>query len=162
MNKISGVKLAIVIILLLGAIATAAAVLLSQQNSKDKEGDGNDTVWVLLDSYKHVEPGKAACDALIPECGYCPGEVRGKECYVQEGSSFLSSDEDWILVPDYRHVGTDDVTCMALIPSCGYCPGEVRGNQCYVQRVSEFCKLWGEDTICWTPIRDSAEDEDIE
>jgi hypothetical protein len=35
-----------------------------------------------LKSYKH----EAACLAVAPECGYCPGQVRGTECFVKKAT----------------------------------------------------------------------------
>ena len=43
--------------------------------------------YFAVDEYKvtryvYSETGENVCLALDPSCGYCPGEVRNKECYV--------------------------------------------------------------------------------
>jgi hypothetical protein len=128
MSRISSGKLVIVFVLVLGVAVTVAAILLTQWEEADlHSGSG----WVLVEDYRHLRSGEALCDALIPECGYCPGEVRDERCYVRQENII---DDEWILVHDYRHVEPNEPTCMALIPSCGYCPGEVRNRKCYVRR----------------------------
>ncbi len=49
--------------------------------SYSKPPDG----MVILGGYEHIydENGLGfGCQALIPQCGYCPGEIKNKNCYV--------------------------------------------------------------------------------
>lgn len=37
---------------------------------------------VKVKDYRHYEGSGPVCQAFSPECGYCPGEVINKQCYV--------------------------------------------------------------------------------
>lgn len=37
--------------------------------------------YTKVDEY--VEPEQATCDTVMPSCGYCPGEIIDKSCYIK-------------------------------------------------------------------------------
>ena len=43
---------------------------------------------IEVTDYVYVPPGEVSCDALIPECGYCPGEVTNNRCYIIRGQKY--------------------------------------------------------------------------
>ena len=151
----------IAVVLTMGAVAVIVAMV---WGGSDEETQGvgtqvRDDEWRKVEGYLHVRPGDIACQALVPWCGWCPGEVRGEECFVRVGSEeevWADAEDKWILVDDFRYVEEGEVTCDALMPDCGWCPGEMFGRECFVRQTSEFCKEWGDTQVCWTPLRPSA------
>lgn len=76
MKKLSNSKIMVIIFVVLGIFA-ACIVLVYGNNAKTKAG------MTKVKDYNHVAEGEVTCMALTPECGYCPGEVIDKECYVK-------------------------------------------------------------------------------
>lgn len=37
-----------------------------------------------VEGFRYSEPGKPICDGLVPYCGYCPGKIIDKECYIKK------------------------------------------------------------------------------
>jgi hypothetical protein len=37
---------------------------------------------VKVESYNNYDGRGVICQALVPECGYCPGKVHNNQCYV--------------------------------------------------------------------------------
>jgi hypothetical protein len=69
-------KALVFVIILIFAVLTVG--LLKNRNSQPTSG------LTRIENYSHIEKGHAACDALMPECGLCIGEVIDKECYVDK------------------------------------------------------------------------------
>jgi hypothetical protein len=42
--------------------------------------------YLKVESYTKVTGTR--CQALIPECGYCPGRIISGDCYVSKNSSY--------------------------------------------------------------------------
>lgn len=70
----------IMVLLIIGGIATAIDIYTSRKKVVIMDGK----VLYLVEGYKYVEPGKATCQAIVPECGYCPGEIVDKNCYAEK------------------------------------------------------------------------------
>jgi endonuclease III len=75
-------KKALAVILLVIILVAGAALYISRNNSNSAPKG-----YRKVNSYMHVEPGQITCQALLPECGYCPGDVIEKSCYVKDTES---------------------------------------------------------------------------
>ena len=65
-------------LILLGAIVLVSiAAAIGNRSSNVPDG------YELVKDYRHVEADSTTCSALMPQCGYCPGEVIDKACYVK-------------------------------------------------------------------------------
>ncbi len=58
--------------------------------------------------YNYVESGKLTCMALSPECGYCPGIVIDKSCYINQSKLRL-------VQPSYMLYHKRTLKCKATI-----------------------------------------------
>ncbi len=66
-------------------IALGAGIFVKSYTSKDAKTIGGEVLHQIKD-YRHVESGQVTCNALVPECGYCNGEVVDKKCYEKENN----------------------------------------------------------------------------
>jgi hypothetical protein len=72
-----------VIVIAIGLLLiVAGAAVIKMYVLKDAKMVNGKTVYEVED-YRHVEFGQVTCHALVPECGYCPGEVIDKKCYKE-------------------------------------------------------------------------------
>lgn len=78
---------------LIGIVVAVLVAWAIQKNGGDDAPQTQGSEWVLVKGYSHVEPGTVTCQAVMPECGYCPGEVREKQCFVKRGVDYEYFDE---------------------------------------------------------------------
>ena len=53
----------------------------------------HDTDYSMIEVTDYVYPTGIVCEALLPECGYCPGEVTANRCYIMRGKDYPNLDE---------------------------------------------------------------------
>lgn len=46
--------------------------------------DDSPAGYKKVKGFHYVEPVTNSCQALIPECGVCPGKIIDKQCYVKK------------------------------------------------------------------------------
>lgn len=70
------------------AVVATIVLLLIKSSSGSSQTPGTITrdgkTLYMVKSFHYVEPGQITCQAIMPECGYCPGEVVDKLCYAEK------------------------------------------------------------------------------
>ena len=67
-------------ICILTALLALGALLIRDNQSRSNTQNDNDKIKI-----KGFERSEGiSCAALMPECGYCPGEVTNESCYVNQ------------------------------------------------------------------------------
>lgn len=68
-------------LILFAGIVLVGLVLLFNPTRETLTNHGK--TWQRVEGFVYVEPGQGTCLALSPQCGYCPGEVIARQCFVQ-------------------------------------------------------------------------------
>lgn len=74
------------VILLIAATSLYFFVFAKSSGAPDGHRPEVPAGYQKVSSFRYVEPGQNTCQAVTPECGYCPGKIIDKACYEPNGT----------------------------------------------------------------------------
>ena len=64
-------------------IALSAGMFVKSYTSESTKNIGGEALHQIKD-FRYIAPGEVTCDAIVPECGHCPGKIIDRNCYEEK------------------------------------------------------------------------------